>query len=1018
MNKLCQSSLVECLGLRRGWRSPLVVSIALPLILAFTPSTAEATQSTALGPNQAVAADGHIYTTWTQSQAAAQSPDGMAPPTAASPTSAIYSFTDAVDTDAWQIESELGSQFSSMAIEASTGSTLVVGVTGSASQIDSPTLASLDNGTDNVRIVQDQPSMWQLDNSLNEVQQLVSESSTSAQFDPASVIGSSVDDMAGRVVVTVDGQLAQDESAFAGIPDVTVQLGARAQLADGTTWGNNPTRGQLPVAGGDAISASDGNGSDSTCSTAFPATIAGTPVDITAGHCVENDSNAPPAGTPWYLSDINGSGLVVQNAEVGPPLAGTSHYLDGSDFDVAALASTTHGTSNCIEISSGGSTTCRPIAYESVTLITGSAVTQTGARTGDTSTTVNTAAYDDSGTIQDAILTNGCALPGDSGGALWFNNSDGTVTPLGIIHGSNYNPNQTCSSTPYTEFQSWASACPEIGATNCPSNPSPAAVGMARTSDSRGYWTTSAGGQVVPSGDAGFFGDMSGTVLNKPVVGIAGSPDSRGYWLDASDGGIFAFGDGGYYGSMGGKPLNKPIVGIAATPDGKGYWEVASDGGIFAFGDAGFYGSMGGKPLNDPVVGIATTADGKGYWEVASDGGIFAFGDAGFYGSMGGTKLNKPVVGIAATSDGKGYWMCASDGGVFAFGDGGYHGSMGGTTIAQPVVGMAGTSDSGGYWEVASDRGIFAFGDAGFYGGATPTASSTGTTGADLMYAKVTGTPSGDVGVHRVTETSGYQTEITAIASSLSSSDVSANGYVTFGDFYGTGEPDLIYFKLRDTSSGDVEVHVFSAASNYQTQVLDAVTPLSASDVLANGYLEVGNVAGNGRADLVYIKTNNTVSGDVEIHALSAASNYQSWIVQTATPLVASDVSSNGFVAMTNYSGTGLADAVYVKEGGTASGNVEVHELTASSNYQTYGTQLTTSLNGANAAANGKILFGPVNGDGTADMVFAMTSNAPSTNVEMYDLPMSTSLTGMLDLGPALYTGSDVVANGVISLFP
>ena len=55
--------------------------------------------------------------------------------------------------------------------------------------------------------------------------------------------------------------------------------------------------------------------------------------------------------------------------------------------------------------------------------------------------------------------------------------------------------------------------------------------------------------------------------------------DGGGYWEVASDGGIFAFGDAGFYGSMGGTHLNRPIVGIAATSDGRGYWEVASDGG-------------------------------------------------------------------------------------------------------------------------------------------------------------------------------------------------------------------------------------------------------------------------------------------------------------------------------------------------------------------------------------------------------------------------------------------------------
>ena len=89
------------------------------------------------------------------------------------------------------------------------------------------------------------------------------------------------------------------------------------------------------------------------------------------------------------------------------------------------------------------------------------------------------------------------------------------------------------------------------------------------------------------------------------MVGIAATPDGQGYWEVASDGGIFSFGDAGFFGSMGGTPLNKPVVGIASTPDGQGYWEVASDGGIFSFGDAGFFGSMGGTPLNKPIVGMA-----------------------------------------------------------------------------------------------------------------------------------------------------------------------------------------------------------------------------------------------------------------------------------------------------------------------------------------------------------------------------------------------------------------------------
>jgi hypothetical protein len=231
------------------------------------------------------------------------------------------------------------------------------------------------------------------------------------------------------------------------------------------------------------------------------------------------------------------------------------------------------------------------------------------------------------------------------------------------------------------------------------------------------YAVVDSAGGVMTWGGAGFYGDLLGTTLAKPIVGSVGDPEG-GYWLVASDGGVFAFGHAEFWGSTGNITLNKPIVGMATTPDGNGYWLVASDGGIFAFGDAQFWGSTGNIALNKPIVGMATTPDGNGYWLVASDGGVFSFGDAQFWGSTGNIRLNKPIVGMAATANGNGYWMTASDGGIFAFGNAQFYGSTGSLTLNKPIVGMTPTPDGNGYWLVAADSGIFTFGDAVFSGSA------------------------------------------------------------------------------------------------------------------------------------------------------------------------------------------------------------------------------------------------------------------------------------------------------------
>jgi hypothetical protein len=202
--------------------------------------------------------------------------------------------------------------------------------------------------------------------------------------------------------------------------------------------------------------------------------------------------------------------------------------------------------------------------------------------------------------------------------------------------------------------------------------------------------------------------------LDAPIVGIAATSDGRGYWLVGSDGGIFTFGDAHYYGSMGGRRMNASVVGIAAGSRG-GYWMVGSDGGIFTFGNTLFYGSMGGEHLNAPIVGIASTPGGGGYWLVASDGGVFSFGAARYYGSMGDSHLDAAIVGMAPDNSTGGYRMVGSDGGIFAF-HSPYAGSDESDPLRAPMRAIAPSPSGDGYWLATETGAISAFGGAPFEG--------------------------------------------------------------------------------------------------------------------------------------------------------------------------------------------------------------------------------------------------------------------------------------------------------------
>jgi hypothetical protein len=233
----------------------------------------------------------------------------------------------------------------------------------------------------------------------------------------------------------------------------------------------------------------------------------------------------------------------------------------------------------------------------------------------------------------------------------------------------------------------------------------------------KGYWTATADGRVLPFGAAQSAGSLAGRQLNAPIVGMAPTPSGGGYWLLGADGGVFSFGDARFFGSTGDMKLNQPVVRLEATPTGKGYWLVAADGGMFSFGDAAFFGSTGGMKLNRSVVGMSATPSGRGYWLVAADGGIFAFGDADFRGSTGSLMLNSPIVSMSADRDRGGYWLVARDGGVFAF-DVPFFGSIPGLGVSGYAgsVQIRATETARGYYIADTSGGIYTFGDARFHG--------------------------------------------------------------------------------------------------------------------------------------------------------------------------------------------------------------------------------------------------------------------------------------------------------------
>jgi hypothetical protein len=236
-----------------------------------------------------------------------------------------------------------------------------------------------------------------------------------------------------------------------------------------------------------------------------------------------------------------------------------------------------------------------------------------------------------------------------------------------------------------------------------------------------GYWLAARDGTVFGLGTAASLGGIKST-SGGPVVGIAGSTDGKGYFVATVDGVVSAFGDVKSHGDLQSKNIHRTdIVAIVATADAGGYWLIGADGEVYNFGDAAFFGDL--LHLTNPVqvtdvVGMVPASGDKGYFLLGSDGGVFAFGRVHFYGSLPGigVKVND-IRGILPSATGTGYVLVGVDGGAFVFGSGvRFYGSLPGRHIkVTNIVGLALTPGDGGYYMAGSNGKVFGFGDGSVF---------------------------------------------------------------------------------------------------------------------------------------------------------------------------------------------------------------------------------------------------------------------------------------------------------------
>lgn len=140
---------------------------------------------------------------------------------------------------------------------------------------------------------------------------------------------------------------------------------------------------------------------------------------------------------------------------------------------------------------------------------------------------------------------------------------------------------------------------------------------------------------------------------------------------------------------------------------------------------------------------------------------------------------------------------------------------------------------------------------------------------------------------------------------------------------------DLFAIKKSSTGSNSTEIHVLSAADNYQSFSLHTGTALHETDENFDFVLAANR-------DLIAIKKRGTGTNSTEVHILSAASGYRDFVLQTGTPL---HETSSDF----QFSCSSSRDIYVFKKMNTSTNSTEAHIL-AEPDYQTFRLQKGTLL--------------------------------------------------------------------------
>ncbi len=202
-----------------------------------------------------------------------------------------------------------------------------------------------------------------------------------------------------------------------------------------------------------------------------------------------------------------------------------------------------------------------------------------------------------------------------------------------------------------------------------------------------------------------------------------------------------------------------------------------------------------------------------------------------------------------------------------------------------------------------------------------------------------------------------------------------ADGELISGNLQGDNKSEMIFVKYRNTGSGKIEIHVWNPG--YQTWATNIATSYPVSNP-ADFRVIASDINGDGVDELVLVKYRNTGSGKIEMHAWNPG--YQTWMTNIATTMPIAE-SDNGYIISGNPYGESKDRLMFVKYQNTGSGKIEIH--TWNPGYQTWSTNIATNHPAVSSSA-ATVIAADAYKEGRDRLIFVKYSGTGSGRIEVH----------------------------------